>query len=309
MMFSVTIPAFKGRFLGEAIASVLAQTYKDWELIIVDDCSPDELGDVVSKFQDARVRYFRNERNCGAENVVDNWNNCLKYAHGNYIICMGDDDRMLPNCLQDLVSLIGKYPDLDVYYSRTQLIDDHSEVLKTLEQRPERESVYEMIWNRWHGGSLCIGDYCFRTDSLKQRGGFYKLPYAWGSDAITAYEAGRKAGVANTSTPGFQFRISSYSISGHFGNIEGKVKAVLQERRWFELFFSTNPQSDHDGELLKELRTMIRCHFVHMLSADIIRGIHAHPLAQIPFWLRRRKKIGLSRIEILKCVVHGLLGK
>lgn len=308
MKFSVTIPAFKGFFLGEAIASVIAQTYEDWELIIVDDCSPDRLDDIVSKFKDLRLHYFKNDRNCGAENVVDNWNNCLKYAKGDYLICMGDDDKLLPNCLQDLSSLIDKYPYLDVYYSRTQLINEHSEVLKTLKRRPERESVYDMIWNRWHGGSLCIGDYCFRTESLRGKGGFYKLPYAWGTDAITAYEAGRKNGIANTADPGFQFRKSSISISGSSGNIEGKVKAILQERAWFDKFFKENPLDEHDCKLLNELRSMLHFHFVHMLSADVIHGIHAHPFRQIPFWLRRRKEIGMSKVEMLKCIIHGLLG-
>lgn len=80
MKFSVAIPAYKRRYLYEAITSVLSQTYQEFELIIVDDCSPEDIKSVVDQLTDGRIRYYRNERNCGAENVVDNWNICLNYC-------------------------------------------------------------------------------------------------------------------------------------------------------------------------------------------------------------------------------------
>lgn len=107
MLFSVLIPAYKGQYLEEAIASVVAQTYSDWELVIVNDASPEDLTSIVNRFDDSRIRYYENKQNCGAENVVDNWNICLSYAQGDYVICMGDDDRLLPNCLQEYATLAG----------------------------------------------------------------------------------------------------------------------------------------------------------------------------------------------------------
>ena len=112
--FTIAIPAYKRRFLKEAIDSVIAQTYSHFELVIVDDASPDDLFSVVSQYEDDRIRYYRNEVNIGAVNVVDNWNKCLKYSTGDYIICMGDDDRLLPCCLEELVTLMDKYPGLGV---------------------------------------------------------------------------------------------------------------------------------------------------------------------------------------------------
>ena len=86
MKFSITIPAYKQKYLSEAIESCLAQTYQEFEVIIVDDASPEYLKSVVDKFDDTRIRYYRNEKNCGALNVVDNWNICLSYATGDYVI-------------------------------------------------------------------------------------------------------------------------------------------------------------------------------------------------------------------------------
>ncbi len=106
MKFSITIPAYKKRYLAEAIESVIRQSYNDFELIIVDDCSPEDLYSIVQSFSDSRIKYFRNQTNCGAIDVVDNWNICLSYCTGDFVICMGDDDRLLPNCLEEYLELI-----------------------------------------------------------------------------------------------------------------------------------------------------------------------------------------------------------
>ena len=74
MKFSITIPAYKRSYLKEAIDSCLAQTYGDFELIIVNDHSPENLDAIVTQYNDPRIRYYVNEKNCGAVNVVDNWN-------------------------------------------------------------------------------------------------------------------------------------------------------------------------------------------------------------------------------------------
>lgn len=305
--FTVSIPAYKGKFLHEAIASVLAQTTDNWELVVGDDCSPENLASIVASFDDSRIHYYRNERNFGAEHVVGNWNKCLEYAKGDFIICMGDDDKLLPNCLEDLDALIEKYPSLDVFYSRTQLIDEHSEVLETLSPRPQRESVYEMIWRRWNGGSMFIGDYCYRVSSLRARGGFYNLPFAWGADAISAYEGAKLQGIANTSLPGFQYRVNRHSISSHSDNIDGKIRAIKQERKWFENFFSHDAKDPNDQKILIQLRSMIHSHFVHMISADIIHGISSRPVQQTKYWMSHRMAVGLSRWELLKCFIHGVI--
>ena len=77
MKFSITIPAYKAAFLPEAIESCLAQTYSDFELIVVDDASPEDIAGIVHRYEDRRIKYYRNEHNYGAINVVENWNRCL----------------------------------------------------------------------------------------------------------------------------------------------------------------------------------------------------------------------------------------
>ena len=110
MKFTIAIPAFKARYLCNAIESCLNQTFSDFEIVVVDDASPENIASVVEKFDDNRIRFFRNDKNFGAIDVVDNWNKCLEYAKGEYIICMGDDDRLKPCCLEEFAKLMEKYP-------------------------------------------------------------------------------------------------------------------------------------------------------------------------------------------------------
>lgn len=101
---SVCIPCYRGAaHLGAAIASVLAQTFTDFELVIIDDNSPDNTAEVVAGFDDPRIRYLRNPANLGPEG---NWNRCLDEARGRYFKLLPQDDLIAPTCLEQQVEVL-----------------------------------------------------------------------------------------------------------------------------------------------------------------------------------------------------------
>ncbi len=158
------------------------QNYKDFELIIVDDASPDDIISIVNKFDDKRISFYRNEINFGAINVIDNWNKCLSFAKGDYFVLLGDDDKIDTDFLKEFSILIEKHPELFVYHCRSKLINENGEVYKLTEPRPEFESVYDLMNQRIKDYRLqYISDFVYCTKWLKPRG-FYKLPLAWCSD-------------------------------------------------------------------------------------------------------------------------------
>ena len=210
---SITVPAYKTQYLAECIDSILAQTYSNFELVIVNDASPQNLDEIVGRYHDDRIRYFKNEKNCGALHVVDNWNKCLAYVKGDYVICMGDDDKLLPNCLEEYARLIEKYPQVDVLHGWTEIIDENSEIYDINSPRPEVESVYSLMYYRLAGRQQYIGDFIFKVSTLRKNGGFYFLPMAWGSDDISAYIAAKSFGVVNTQKPIFLYRRSRITLS------------------------------------------------------------------------------------------------
>jgi glycosyltransferase involved in cell wall biosynthesis len=108
---SVVIPTYNyANFLGEAIQSVLDQTFTDFELIIVDNCSTDNTDEVVTKYlSDSRVSYYKNDTNLG---LVGNWNKCLEYARGEYIKFLCADDKFRPQLLEKYVAVMDTHPNL-----------------------------------------------------------------------------------------------------------------------------------------------------------------------------------------------------
>ncbi|MDP3441090.1 MAG: glycosyltransferase family 2 protein [Azonexus sp.] len=101
---SVCIPTYRGGpTIGASIESVLAQSLRDFELLVIDDCSPDDTAAIVASFSDSRIRYLRNEHNLGP---AGNWNRCLKEARGQYFKLLPHDDLLHPQCLQRQVAIL-----------------------------------------------------------------------------------------------------------------------------------------------------------------------------------------------------------
>ncbi len=90
-LVSITMPSYNtGKYIAESIRSVQQQTYENWELLIVDDCSPDDTDEVVKPFlEDKRIRYLKNEKNSGA---AVSRNRALREAKGKWIAFLDSDD-------------------------------------------------------------------------------------------------------------------------------------------------------------------------------------------------------------------------
>ena len=126
---SVLIPTYNyARFLPEAIESVLAQDFRDFELLIVDDCSTDDTAGVVQPFcaRDARVRFSANAANLG---MVNNWNHCLEQARGEYIkFLFGDDKLCHPQALGKMIALLERHPSATLAAAARIILDEKSKV-------------------------------------------------------------------------------------------------------------------------------------------------------------------------------------
>ena len=239
--FSIGIPVFKGNFFRECIQSILKQTYDNYELIIVNDQSPDPIDDILKEFSNSRIKYFKNDENIGGKNLVNNWNKCLSKADGEFFILMGDDDEMEHNYLEEFNKLIEKYPDLDVYHCRTKIINEEGQSIELTPACPEFESVYENIWYRMSGFRLqYISDFVYRTKPLKFNGGFKYFPTAWFTDDVTAFIACGSKGIAHTNVPVFKYRRNQFSISSS-GDLKLKLKASLILEKWFDDFLLKHP--------------------------------------------------------------------
>ena len=97
-LVSIIMPSYNtAPYIAESIQSVIDQTYKDWELIIVDDCSTDNTDEVLEYIKDSRIRYFKNDKNLGA---AVSRNKALREARGQWIAYLDSDDLWMPEKLE-----------------------------------------------------------------------------------------------------------------------------------------------------------------------------------------------------------------
>lgn len=245
--FSILLPAYKATYLRECIDSIIAQTYTHWELIIINDASPEPIDSIVSTYHDTRIHYHVNETNIGGKNLVTQWNLCLSKANGHYCICIGDDDKLTPACLATYAKYIEKYPFADILHGQTTIIDEQGEFVCHTTARPEWESAMSLLYNRTYNYKhQFIGDFCYACQSLKARGGFYALPLAWGSDDISAIIAAQKEGIVNTHEVIFLYRIHRNTISKQ-SHTWSKLRAILLEAKW-KWDFLRNKQNNQQDE-------------------------------------------------------------
>ncbi|NOJ73713.1 glycosyltransferase [Paenibacillus alvei] len=128
---SIIIPSYNhGKYIGQAIESVLNQTYKDFELIIVDDCSPDNSVDIIKQYSDNRIKLFVNEKNEGA---VYTTNRAIKLTSGKYIALLNSDDLWESNKLEMQVNFIESNQDIDAVFSNAKFINESQKELKKIE--------------------------------------------------------------------------------------------------------------------------------------------------------------------------------
>lgn len=111
-LVSILMPVFKtAPYLREAMDSMLAQTFTEFELIVLDDCSPDNAEEILDAFDDPRIVRYKGEKNVGLSNVL---NVGIGMARGKYIARMDSDDVSLPQRLQVQVDYLEKHPDVDL---------------------------------------------------------------------------------------------------------------------------------------------------------------------------------------------------
>lgn len=108
IIVSICLPTYnRANLLRRAIESICSQTYRHFELIIVDDGSTDDTKEMIDSFHDARIRFIRHETNKG---LMASRNTALRYARGTYIAFQDSDDWWDPEKLQEEVALLEQAP-------------------------------------------------------------------------------------------------------------------------------------------------------------------------------------------------------
>src|SRR5687768_10604451 len=131
---SVLMSVYNGaRYLSQSIESILAQTFSDFEFIIIDDCSSDSTPQILNEYarQDSRIRIIRNSENKG---LTASLNIGLTQAQGRYIARQDADDISLPQRFEKQIHYLEAHPETIVVSSNIGIIDNTGQYLDTLKR-------------------------------------------------------------------------------------------------------------------------------------------------------------------------------
>jgi glycosyltransferase involved in cell wall biosynthesis len=167
---SVLMSVYNGsRYLKESIDSILNQTFTDLEFIIIDDCSTDDSGEIISEYaeKDQRIVLIKNPENIG---LTKSLNKGLKIAKGEYVARQDADDISLPERLTKQVSLLNKEPEVALVSCNIALIDpDGNPIEKQIRAcHPDLVSLHLLFYNHLGGHSQVI----FRRELVINLGGY-----------------------------------------------------------------------------------------------------------------------------------------
>ncbi|MBQ1207610.1 MAG: glycosyltransferase family 2 protein [Lachnospiraceae bacterium] len=177
---SVCIPAYNNEaYILDTINAVLAQTFTDFELVVIDDCSKDKTAAVVEGVKDPRVRLVRNEKNLG---MAGNWNRCIEEAGAPFVKVLCADDILYPTSLEREMSALAENPDINLVSSDTALIDLEGRQVGAFKRFPvngrmngRRLARISLLFNNFFGAPC---NNMFRREAALAVGGFDKnFPY------------------------------------------------------------------------------------------------------------------------------------
>lgn len=160
------------RFLREAIESILNQTYRDFEFLIINDGSTDSSREIILSYKDPRIRLIDNEQNIG---LTRSLNKGIKLANGKYIARMDADDFSMPERLEKEIAFLETRPDYAVVGTFLKVMNEKSQVIYTIEKPIEDAQIREFLQKDnciGHGSTLirniCLFDVGLYDESIEK---------------------------------------------------------------------------------------------------------------------------------------------
>lgn len=200
---SVLLPVYNAeRFLALAIESILSQTFQDFELIVIDDCSRDGSWRVVEEYagKDARIVAVKNEKNL---NLSATLNKGIAMAKGEYIVRMDHDDISLPFRLEKQVQFLDEHPDVGIVGGDIEIIDEEGMVFGQRKYNRTDQTIREKIF--WYS-PFCHPAVAIRKKILDEVGN-YDHRFSPADDYELYFRVGMKSKFANLDATVLKYRI------------------------------------------------------------------------------------------------------
>ncbi len=237
---SVCIPAYQAQeYLHSAVASVLAQDYGDFELVVIDNNCTDETPEILAGFNDERLRVIRNDTTIPWDG---NWNLAVRECRGQFVKLVCADDLLKPGCLAAQAAVLDTMPDVALVSVKCDMIDDSDDVIvagRGLKRLTGRVAAAQVVQRIVHSGMNPIGaplTGMFRRADFERVGGF-RTEFTFMADMdlwVRLLALGDFYGVPESLVC---FRVRSDSMSGLTS-----ARAQLAEARRFARWIAADPR-------------------------------------------------------------------
>ncbi len=311
---TIGIPAFKGRHFREALECWKRQTFRDFDVFVQDDCSPDDLKGIFDEVcgSDERFHYERNEKGT-YPNFVDNWHKTLAKADGEFFVLGSDDDLYEPNFLEELVRLARKYPNVDMFDAYHELFDENGIVFlhsRGAEFERQIEWIYALVCGKRYEVAQSV---MVRTSALREIGGFVSLPAAWGACDWLSWCRLAKNGVVNSSERLMHWRLDggNTSLNCSLPSLRNKIEAIrLARPLWMEMAAGLEATTDSEKFMLDGIRRKLRTGYLDWIGFLTFRSLPFFPFLKLMWQFRRAGDISLRRFmtEIRAAARRALCG-
>lgn len=241
---AIVIPAYKATFLAAALDSIAAQTCQDFTLYIGDDCSPNNLEEIVDKYRDKiNLVYKRFNTNLGGKDLVAQWERCIDLSHEEkWIWLFSDDDIMQENCVEEFYKTIRENPEAGLLHFNINRLDDATKEVVSLPVFPKYCSTKMYLDEKLKGHLISfVVEFVVRRDVFCKCERFQNFDMAWGSDFISWVKFSDEAdGIITCDNAKVLWRKSNENISPDKSNpvLVRKIYSLIANAKWL-LDFTT----------------------------------------------------------------------
>lgn len=237
------------KYLREAIESILNQTFKDFEFIIVNDGSADSSKEIIFSYDDPRIVYVENETNIG---LTKSLNKGLKLAKGEYIARMDADDISLPERLEKQTNFLNKNQDIALVGSLSQTIDTQGNTLNNNQESLFKEKIY---YNLYFGNVFPHSSVMFRKTAVESVGG-YDENFRQAQDLDLWSRLSKQFAIGMESSILIKWRNSMNNISSQQQESQRNFADMVFKRTMGELFPKNQKVNSEEIQCFHDINTL-----------------------------------------------------
>lgn len=264
---AIIIPAFKEKYLRETLESLSNQTNKDFNVYIGDDCSPHNLVDIVTDFDNLlSITYKRFDYNLGSTDLVAHWNRCVGLvAAEEWIWMFSDDDLLDINCVELFYSAVKQNTSCKLWHFNVRIIDDSKNLIKETNDYPTYLTSLEFFNKRinYELDSFVV-EYIINKQHFLNLGAFDSFDLAWAADDAAWIKFGDDYGIYTIPSAYVYWRLSGQNISSienDKGILLRKLESNIEYLKFANGFFSGSNIVENESQfrwIFKKISTS-RC--------------------------------------------------